>query len=183
MKNLLDAYENEPIYARFSEATECADMIRCDAYWGHPAKRKPADLPSVSASSSRSILWFDPRREHSSVPTAKSSSRRAQGASRPAGSLPVRHPVAFPGRALTAPSTAASYIGRDRKAPAPQPRRGGQFPTSATPTKPSATSRTAHAVHLARGCAGPKSRRGPEGVSWRKLVGLDRTLPVFRSSY
>jgi hypothetical protein len=88
---ILDAYENEPIYARFSEATECADMIRCDAYWGHPAKRKPADLPSVSASSSRSILWFDPRREHSSVPTAKSSSRRAQGASRPAGSLPVRH--------------------------------------------------------------------------------------------
>src|SRR6201984_302448 len=88
---VLDAYENEPIYARFSEATECADMIRCDAYWGRPAKRKPADLPSVSASSSRSILWCAPRREHSSVPTAKSSSRRAQGASRPAGSLPVRH--------------------------------------------------------------------------------------------
>jgi hypothetical protein len=29
-----------------------------------------------------SILWFDPRREHSSVPTAKSGSRRAQGLSR-----------------------------------------------------------------------------------------------------
>ena len=33
-----------------------------------------------------SILWFDPRREHSSVPTAKSHSRRAQGLSRLAAS-------------------------------------------------------------------------------------------------
>ena len=33
-----------------------------------------------------SILWFDPRREHSSVPTAKSRSRRAQGLSRLAAS-------------------------------------------------------------------------------------------------
>jgi len=33
-----------------------------------------------------SILWFDPRREHSSVPTAKVSSRRAQGLSRLAAS-------------------------------------------------------------------------------------------------
>jgi hypothetical protein len=32
------------------------------------------------------ILWFDPRREHSSVPTAKSRSRRAQGLSRLAAS-------------------------------------------------------------------------------------------------
>jgi hypothetical protein len=55
-------------------------------------------------------------REHSSIPTAKSCSRRAQGASRPAGTLPVRPPAAFPGRALTAPSPAASCIGRDRKA-------------------------------------------------------------------
>jgi hypothetical protein len=30
----------------------------------------------------RAILWFDPRREHSSVPTAKPRSRRAQGLSR-----------------------------------------------------------------------------------------------------
>jgi hypothetical protein len=28
------------------------------------------------------ILWFDPRREHSSIPTANSRSRRAQGLSR-----------------------------------------------------------------------------------------------------
>jgi hypothetical protein len=34
-----------------------------------------------------SILWFDPRREHSSVPTAKSHSRRAQGLSRLAASF------------------------------------------------------------------------------------------------
>jgi hypothetical protein len=27
------------------------------------------------------ILWFDPRREYSSIPTAKSRSRRAQGLS------------------------------------------------------------------------------------------------------
>jgi hypothetical protein len=32
------------------------------------------------------ILWFDPRREHSSVPTANSRSRRAQGLSRLAAS-------------------------------------------------------------------------------------------------
>src|SRR5712691_8706869 len=32
------------------------------------------------------ILWFDPRREHSSVPTAESRSRRAQGLSRLAAS-------------------------------------------------------------------------------------------------
>src|ERR1700692_3600894 len=32
------------------------------------------------------ILWFDPRREYSSIPTAKSRSRRAQGLSRLAAS-------------------------------------------------------------------------------------------------
>jgi hypothetical protein len=32
------------------------------------------------------ILWFDPRREHSSIPTANSRSRRAQGLSRLAAS-------------------------------------------------------------------------------------------------
>src|SRR5438132_7910336 len=32
------------------------------------------------------ILWFDPRREHSSIPTAKTRSRRAQGLSRLAAS-------------------------------------------------------------------------------------------------
>src|SRR5712691_11075850 len=32
------------------------------------------------------ILWFDPRREHSSIPTAESCSRRAQGLSRLAAS-------------------------------------------------------------------------------------------------
>ena len=34
-----------------------------------------------------SILWFDPRREHSSVPTAKSRIHRAQGLSRLAASF------------------------------------------------------------------------------------------------
>src|ERR1700674_3515571 len=33
-----------------------------------------------------SILWFDPRREHSSIPPAKPRSRRAQGLSRLAAS-------------------------------------------------------------------------------------------------
>jgi hypothetical protein len=41
----------------------------------------PASHPPLG-----SILWFDPRREHSSVPTAKSRSRRAQGLSRLAAS-------------------------------------------------------------------------------------------------
>jgi hypothetical protein len=38
-----------------------------------------------------SILWFDPRREHSSAPTAKSRGRRAQGLSRLAA--PSRPPA------------------------------------------------------------------------------------------
>ena len=37
------------------------------------------------------ILWFDPRREHSSVPTARCRSRRAQGLSRLAA--PSRPPA------------------------------------------------------------------------------------------
>jgi hypothetical protein len=41
---------------------------------------------------------------------------RAGGLSRPAGTLPVRHPPAFPGRALTAPSTAAPSVGRGGQA-------------------------------------------------------------------
>jgi hypothetical protein len=59
-----------------------------------------------------SILWFDPRREHSSAPTAKSHSRRAQGLSRSAVAPPMPHALSFPGRALTGPSTAARSIGR-----------------------------------------------------------------------
>jgi hypothetical protein len=39
-------------------------------------------LTKTSGLNLRSILWFDPRREHSSVPTAESHSRRAQGLSR-----------------------------------------------------------------------------------------------------
>jgi hypothetical protein len=41
---------------------------------------------NISPSERGSILWFDPRREHSSIPTAKSRSRRAQGLSRLAAS-------------------------------------------------------------------------------------------------
>jgi len=53
-----------------------------------------------------SILWFDPRREHSSIPPAESRSRRAQGLSRLAA---LRgHPK---GLALIGPSTVASLIG------------------------------------------------------------------------
>jgi hypothetical protein len=37
---------------------------------------------NIHPSECRAILWFDPRREHSSVPTAKSRRRRAQGLSR-----------------------------------------------------------------------------------------------------
>jgi hypothetical protein len=40
----VDAYENEPTYARFSEATECAGMIRCDAYGDTRQSAIPADL-------------------------------------------------------------------------------------------------------------------------------------------
>jgi hypothetical protein len=42
---------------------------------------------NISPSERGSILWFDPRREHSSIPTAKSRGRRAQGLSRLAASL------------------------------------------------------------------------------------------------
>ena len=37
---------------------------------------------NIHPSECQAILWFDPRREHSSVPTAKSRRRRAQGLSR-----------------------------------------------------------------------------------------------------
>jgi hypothetical protein len=53
------------------------------------------------------ILWFDPRREYSSIPTANSRSRRAQGLSRLAASSRLRgHPQ---GLALIGPSTVASW--------------------------------------------------------------------------
>jgi pimeloyl-ACP methyl ester carboxylesterase len=55
----------------------------------------------------RAILWFDPRREHSSIPTAKSRSRRAQGLSR-AGRV---FAATRKGSALIGPSTAAHWIG------------------------------------------------------------------------
>jgi hypothetical protein len=41
---------------------------------------------SVLLFSFGAILWFDPRREHSSVPTVQSHGRRAQGLSRLAAS-------------------------------------------------------------------------------------------------
>jgi hypothetical protein len=43
--------------------------------------------PSERCSLVGSILWFDPRREHSSAPTVNSRSRRAQGLSRLAASF------------------------------------------------------------------------------------------------
>jgi len=43
--------------------------------------------PSERCSLLGSILWFDPRREHSSAPTVNSRSRRAQGLSRLAASF------------------------------------------------------------------------------------------------
>src|ERR1700674_3840993 len=48
--------------------------------------KNPRSLLMAFSCSAGSILWFDPRREHSSVPTAKSRSRRAQGLSRLAAS-------------------------------------------------------------------------------------------------
>ena len=50
-----------------------------------------------------------------SAPTVDFASRRAQGLSRPAGTPPVRQSPAFPGRALTAPSTAAASVGRGKR--------------------------------------------------------------------
>jgi hypothetical protein len=55
--------------------------------------------------------------EHSSIPTAKSRSRPRAGGVKAGRHSARKAPPAFPGRALTAPSTAASCIGRDRKAP------------------------------------------------------------------
>jgi hypothetical protein len=61
------------------------------------------------------ILWFGPRREHSSAPAAKSRSRRAQGLSRLAA---LRgHPQ---GLALTGPSTAASSTAPGLEAQTPR---------------------------------------------------------------
>jgi hypothetical protein len=92
-------------------------MIRCDAYEDTRQSAIPADLPSVSASSSRSILWFDPRREHSSCPDRQIWQPPRAGGVKAGRHSARKAPSAFPGRALTAPSTAASCIGRDRKAP------------------------------------------------------------------
>src|ERR1700720_2245991 len=73
--------------------------------------KNPRSLLMAFSCSAGSILWFDPRREHSSVPTAQSRSRRAQGLSRSAVALSLRHALSFPVRALTGPSTVASLIG------------------------------------------------------------------------
>jgi hypothetical protein len=74
----------------------------------HAVNNVATDDASISAVSGLgSILWFDPRRGHSSVPTAKSRSRRAQGLSRLAA-LFCGHPK---GLALIGPSTAACLIG------------------------------------------------------------------------
>ncbi len=60
-----------------------------------------------------SVLSFvRPRRRLSPAPTADFTRRRAQGRSRPAGIPPLRHSPAFPGRALTAPSTAPASVAR-----------------------------------------------------------------------
>jgi hypothetical protein len=58
------------------------------------------------------LIRFLEHRIGDKVPTPDLLRRRAQELSRPAGTLPVRHPAAFPGRALTAPSTAAPSVGR-----------------------------------------------------------------------
>jgi hypothetical protein len=58
------------------------------------------------------ILWFDPRREHSSVPTAQIS-QPPRGGPVKAGRVFRGHPK---GSALIGPSTAASLIGSGLKA-------------------------------------------------------------------
>jgi hypothetical protein len=70
-------------------------LPRAPEGWGHPL------LFALGG-----ILLFDPRREHSSVPTASFDRRRAQGLSRLG-----RVFAATEGLALTAPSTAARSIG------------------------------------------------------------------------
>jgi hypothetical protein len=107
----IDAYEHEPTCTQSSGPTECAGMIRCDTrIWGDAAQSVIGQSgrhgwggnTGASAMPYRSdacffilfqVPFFGSTRaaEHSSVPTAKSCSRRAQGASRPAGTLPVRH--------------------------------------------------------------------------------------------
>ena len=53
------------------------------------------------------ILSFDPRREHSSAPTANLTGGRAQGRSRMAVTPTLPSTPLLPGRSLTGPSTAA----------------------------------------------------------------------------
>ena len=57
----------------------------------HPLHMNAVRIRPLSCFLLGSILWFDPRREHSSAPTAKSRGRRAQGLSRLAA--PSRPPA------------------------------------------------------------------------------------------
>jgi hypothetical protein len=114
-----------------------------------PRLLHPALGPFFGSTRAASILPSRP-------PTLAAAARK--GLSRPAGAMAVRLPSALPGRALTAPSTAASCIGRDRKASHHNLSHGcgpRQFPTSATPpAKPSAT----QAARGVRNCPEPRTQ-------------------------
>jgi hypothetical protein len=76
----LDAHENEPTCAQSSGPTECAAMICCNM------GGKDASCNAIRSDPAGFFIllqvpffWFDPRREHSSIPPAKSCSRRVQG--------------------------------------------------------------------------------------------------------
>ena len=83
--------------ARCFEATPCMGL-----------SKSSADFTALSVSFFLPVISFvQPRRRLSSVPTAISERRRAQGRSRSAVAPNSPQPQAFPGRILTAPSTAA----------------------------------------------------------------------------
>ena len=101
--NGIDAYEHEPTCTQSSGPAECAGMIRCDTrIWGDAAQSVIGQSgrhgwggnTGASAMPYRSdacffilfqVPFFGSTRaaEHSSVPTAKSCSRRAQGEADP----------------------------------------------------------------------------------------------------
>jgi hypothetical protein len=88
-------------------------------------------------------------------------------------------PVAFPGRALTAPSTAASYIGRDRKAPHLSHVAGGNSPHQPRQQNP-ALHQELRRQSISRGVApGPEAEgdlKESHGESWWGSRTTDRRV-------
>jgi hypothetical protein len=140
-----------------------------------PASSSPSKSHSLVRPAPRA--FFHPDRQISQPPRAGGvkAGRHSARKARPA----------FPGRALTATEHGGILHRSGSQGPPPEPRRGGQFPTSATPTKPSArqtsdqelrTQSISRGVVLVEAEAQKQreTRRGP--LLMEKAGGLERPI-------